>query len=63
MSARKPQDAPQTPEAARAADLVNQANELEENPRDTTVDGGKYIVNDVEVDANGNPLKGKKTDD
>ena len=63
MSARKPQEQPQTPEAARAADLVNQASELEDNPRDETVEGGKYIVNDVEVDANGEPLKDKKSDD
>ncbi len=27
-------------------------------PADETVAGGKYIVNGVEVDANGEPLKG-----
>jgi hypothetical protein len=50
-------------EEARAADLADQAQDVEENHRDETVPGGKYEVGGRMVDANGQPLKGKKSDD
>lgn len=54
--------APPTPEQARAADLNHQASELADNPRDVTVEGGRYEVGGQIVDANGKPLKGGKSE-
>lgn len=43
--------------AARARQTTDKGREL---PADETVPGGKYVVNGVDVDANGEPLgKGK----
>jgi hypothetical protein len=54
---------PMTPEEIRQAEAAEQARivaEVEERNATTTVDGGRYMLNDVLVDADGKPISDKK---
>jgi hypothetical protein len=55
-----PREAAQAAPEERAAAIVEAQAEAAEKQIDTTVPGGKYEVNGVLVDCNGEPLKDQK---
>jgi protocatechuate 3,4-dioxygenase beta subunit len=52
-----------TPANVTIEAVAGSVSEPETTASDTTIPGGRYIVNGKVVDANGNPLKGEKAED
>lgn len=57
MPESKVEEQTESQQAAAAREQADVAKELAKNPRDETVPGGRYIVGDVAVNADGDPVK------
>jgi hypothetical protein len=60
MAERKTEERTESQQEAVAREQAEVAAELAEHPRDETVEGGRYKVNDRLVDAMGEPIKDAK---